>query len=183
MEHICPVWVGYLLACPARKLAQSPQKILASCVRDGDMVADIGCAMGFFSVPMAKMVGETGRVICLDVQEKMLQKLRGRAEKAGVLDRLIVRQCLATDLQIRDMNEKIDFALAFSVVHEVPDQNALFAQIVAALKRGGRLLISEPKAHVSQLAFARSVIAAKNSGLTVCADLKIPKSRSVLMQK
>ncbi|RQW10740.1 class I SAM-dependent methyltransferase, partial [candidate division KSB1 bacterium] len=173
-EHLCPVWVGHVLVSPMRKLAQSPQKILASYIQEGDTVVDIGCAMGFFSIPMAGMVGDRGKVICLDVQEKMLSKLRARAEKAGVLDRLLVRRCQSADLQLADMQDKIDFALAFSVVHEVPDQNALFAQIVAALKRGARLLISEPKAHVSLESFARSVIAAKNAGLTVCADVQIP---------
>ena len=50
-EDVCPVWVAYLLASPLRKLLQNPERILAPCVHEGMTVVDIGCAMGFFSLP------------------------------------------------------------------------------------------------------------------------------------
>ena len=65
-EHVCPVWVGYLLASPVRKLIQNPKKLLSPYVEEGMTVLDAGCAMGFFSLPMARMVGPNGKVICGD---------------------------------------------------------------------------------------------------------------------
>ena len=56
-EKVCPVWVGYLLASPLRKLFENPRKILSQYVKEGMKVLDIGCAMGFFSLPLAQMVG------------------------------------------------------------------------------------------------------------------------------
>jgi len=56
-EKVCPVWVGYLLASPIRKLFQNPPKILSPYVENGMKVLDIGCVMGFFSLPLARMVG------------------------------------------------------------------------------------------------------------------------------
>ena len=78
-EHVCPVWVGYLLASPLRKIFQNPDKILSAYVKEGMKVLDIGCAMGFFSLPMARMVGSGGKVICVDIQPNMLSSLKKRA--------------------------------------------------------------------------------------------------------
>ena len=47
-EHVCPVWVGYLLASPVRKLFDNPEKVLAPYVKEGMTVLDVGSAMGFF---------------------------------------------------------------------------------------------------------------------------------------
>ena len=68
-KRVCPVWIGYLLASPIRKLFQNPKKILYHYVKEGMMVLDIGCAMGFFSLPLSEMVGSKGKVICVDVQK------------------------------------------------------------------------------------------------------------------
>ena len=92
-ERVCPVWVGYLLASPVRKLFQNPKKILAPYVEDGMKVLDVGCAMGFFSLPLARMIGSNGKVICVDVQEKMIKSLEKRAQKAGLANRIETRVC------------------------------------------------------------------------------------------
>lgn len=59
-QRVCPVWMGYLLVSPLRKLFMGPEKILGPFVRPGMKVLDIGCAMGFFSIPAAKMLGPRG---------------------------------------------------------------------------------------------------------------------------
>jgi len=56
-ERICPVWVGYLLASPVRKLFENPKKILGEYIKEGMTVLDLGSAMGFFSIPAARLVG------------------------------------------------------------------------------------------------------------------------------
>ena len=91
-EHVCPVWVGYLLASPIRRLFHNPQQLLEDYVQPGMTVLDVGCAMGFFSIPMAKWVGPRGRVLCVDVQEKMLRSLKKRAQKNGLLDRIALEK-------------------------------------------------------------------------------------------
>ena len=67
-EHICPWWVGYLLVCPIRRWFQAPDKILSPYITEGMTVLDIGPAMGFFTIPAARMVGYSGKVIAVDVQ-------------------------------------------------------------------------------------------------------------------
>ncbi|MBN2519238.1 MAG: hypothetical protein JXB17_01935, partial [Bacteroidales bacterium] len=75
-KHLCPVWVGYFLINPLRKLFQSPNKILGPYIMPGMKMIDFGSAMGYFSIPMAKTAGKTGKVYCLDIQQKMLEKLK-----------------------------------------------------------------------------------------------------------
>lgn len=78
---------------------------------------------------------------------------------------------------------EFDLALAFWMVHEVPDQESLLQQIGRALKPGGRFLLAEPKVHVGQAAFDRTVGLAEKAGLTRVKPLDIFFSRAVLMIK
>ena len=183
MPRVCPVWVGYLLASPVRKLWQDPAKILRPYVREGMTVLDMGSAMGFFSIPLAQMVGAKGRVVCVDMQPKMLATLEKRARKAGVGERIAARLCSADSLGISDLNGNVDFALAFAVVHEVPDQERLFAELAAVLKPPGTLLVAEPRGHVPEADFQQTLAEAARHGLAVAETPRIAQSRSVLLKK
>jgi len=182
-HHVCPFWVGYLLASPLRRLLQNPIKILEPYVNEGMTVADIGCAMGFFSLPLAKMVGPSGKVICVDVQEKMIRKLEKRAQKAGLSGRIKTIICNSGSLGLDDFKGKVDFALAFAIVHEVPDSVRFFSEINEALKPSGTLLVAEPKGRVSETDFKRSVSIAKHNGFEVTDRPQIKRARTVVFQK
>ncbi len=183
MGRICPWWLGYFLASPVRKLAQHPDKILHSYLSPGMTAVDIGCGMGYFSIPIAKLVGKDGRVICVDLQERMLKSLRKRARKAGVLERIEVRQAGLNSLSLQDRTGAADFVLAFAVVHEIPDNTRLFSEINAVLKNGGTLLVSEPKGHVTEPVFAAMEAVAQSHGLHIVARPKIWGSHSAVLQK
>lgn len=90
-EHIFPWWLAYTFDNPLRRLLHKPERIVESYVTEGMTVLDVGCGMGFFSIGFAKLVGSQGVVIAVDVQQKMLNTLRERAEKAGVSDRLRIQ--------------------------------------------------------------------------------------------
>jgi len=182
-HHVCPVWIGYLLASPVRKLFQNPRKMLGPYINEGMTVADIGCAMGFFSLPLAEMVGPKGRVICVDVQEKMIRSLEKRAQKAGLSGRIKTLICHDNSLSLDDIKEKIDFALASAVVHEVPDAVRFFSEIHKAMKPAGRLLVAEPKGHISEKDFETTVSIAEQNGFEVTDRPQIKRGRSVLLEK
>ncbi len=181
--HVCPVWVAHFLASPVRKIFQNPKKILAPYVIEGMVVLDIGCAMGFFSLPLAEMVGLNGKVICVDVQKKMIESLKKRAQKAGFSDRIEGRICDQTSLGLGDIKEQIDFALAFAVIHEITDETRFFGETCEVIKPGGRFLISEPKGHVSDRDFHNTLLSAQNEGFKVVKNHENLFSRSALLQK
>ena len=106
-EKVCPAWLGYFLASPLRRIIHPPQTILAPYVKEGMTVLDIGCGMGFFSIPLARMVGARGKVICVDMQEKMLKGLEKRAQRASVSTRIEARLCYQHTIGLQELAEKI----------------------------------------------------------------------------
>ena len=166
-QHVCPFWVGYLLANPLRKLIQNPEEILKPFVQEGMTVLDVGSAMGFFTLPMARMVEPAGKVYAADVQEKMLKSLEKRARKAGVSAIIEPRHSLPETLDLQDLNGKIDFALAFAVAHEMPDAARLFSELAVLLKPSGKILLAEPKGHVNAAAFQETLAIAENHAFAV----------------
>jgi ubiquinone/menaquinone biosynthesis C-methylase UbiE len=163
-ERVCPFWVGYLLLNPLRKLLENPDKILGQFVREGMIVLEPGCGMGYFTLPLARMVGPRGRVIAVEVQVKMLSALERRARKANLLDRIELRQIGAEGLGVEDLFGQVDFAVAIHMVHEVPEQAFFFAEVWKTLKPGGKLLVIEPKGHVSEAKSEQTLTAAENAG-------------------
>jgi len=182
-EKVCPFWIGYLLSSPIRKLWHNPEKILEPYINQGMKVVDIGCAMGFFSLPLAKMVGQNGKVISVDIQEKMVRSLEKRAQRAGLLDRIETRVCSENSFCLDSFNGEIDFALAFSVVHEIPDPLVFFSEVYRALKFEGKLLMAEPKGRVSEKQFAVSIRTAKGHGFKIIDRPQIRGTRAALLQK
>jgi ubiquinone/menaquinone biosynthesis C-methylase UbiE len=179
----CPPWIGWLLASPVRAWFQKPERILGVRITPGMKVLDVGSAMGFFSLPLARMVGPEGRVLCVDVQEKMLRQLKRRARRAGLLDRLDPILSTPDSLTLDGRDGTVDFALAFAVVHEVPSPERLFTEIARALKLGGLLLVAEPARHVSAQEFGQTVTTAEAQGFAVVEHPRIPASHAVLLRK
>jgi len=146
-------------------------------------VLDFGSAMGYFSIPIARLVGPEGKVVCVDIQERMLQALMKRANKAEVGH--IIEPFLITSpvTDLEKYHNKIDFVLLFAVAHEVPDQDVLFSEIAKALKPGGRFLFSEPSDHVSKPDFSVAVKNAEKHGFQQVENLIIRRANSVLLER
>ncbi len=163
-NRVCPSWLGCFLINPLRKFIENPDKILGPFVHEEMTVLEPGCGMGYFTLPLARMVGSNGRVVALDIQTKMLSALERRAGKAGLLDKIELRLIESETLGIEDLSEKVDFAAAIHVVHEVPDQSSFFTDVWKALKPGCKFLVIEPKGHVSNDQFKESVSVAEKVG-------------------
>jgi SAM-dependent methyltransferase len=182
-NHVCPVWLGYFLVSPLRRIWQRPEQILAPFVREGMLVLEPGCGMGFFTLDLARMVGPAGRVVAVDLQERMLAGLRRRARRAKLLDRIEARLAGSDHLGVVDLAGRVDVAFALHVVHEVPDIAGFFAEIASTLKPDGSLLFVEPRGHVSEDAFAASLALAENAGLRIVDRPRIRRDPAALLTK
>ena len=184
MPHrLCPFWVGYLLASPIRKLGHNPDRILGPYVRPGMRCVDLGCAMGFFSLPMARMAGPDGRVVCVDLRSGMIDGLLRRARRVGLADWMEGRICTADSLGIADLAGRVDFALAFAVIHETPDPARFVREAADVLKPGSRLLVAEPKGHVPAAEFVQTVAFATGAGLRAIAAPPIWGARATVLER
>ena len=182
-KRVCPWWLGYLLASPIRRLFSNPAEILAPYVRQGMTVLEPGPGMGFFTIELARMVGPSGRVVAVDLQPRMLEGLKRRAAKAGLVERIDARLAAPESLGVGDLTGTVDFVLAFAMVHEMPSAEAFFAQTATTLKPNGTLLLAEPSGHVSSDEFESEVHAAAQAGLQVTDRPKISRSHSALLKK
>jgi ubiquinone/menaquinone biosynthesis C-methylase UbiE len=168
--HVVPWWLGPLLASPVRRLLQNPERLVASLVRPGDKVLEVGPGMGFFTLPLARAVGEQGRVVCVDVQPRMLRGLSRRLVKRGLAGRVAVRQCSADGLGLSDLEGTMDLVLAIHVVHEMQAPGAALREMARALRSGGRLLLVEPAGHCPERVFQAELDWAVRAGLARIRD-------------
>jgi len=148
--HVCPWWGGYFIDNFVRRWLHNPEQILGPYVQPGMTVMDFGCGMGMFSIALARLVGDGGRVIAMDLQQQMLDVMMKRAGAAGVADRIAAHRCERTSINI---SERFDFALAFYSAHEVPDLRRLLAEIHSCVRPAGTLLVVEPVGHVTARRF------------------------------
>ncbi len=180
ISHVCPHKFAFMLDNWVRKLFQNPAKILKDYISPGATVVDIGCGPGFFTIEMAKMVGENGRVIAVDLQKAMLARVSKKAARQGVAGRVAYHRCESDQI---GLDQKADFILAYYMVHETPDPGGFFKEAKSMLNEGGRLLVVEPKMHVSQAAFDRLLADGQNAGLKA-VDFPLKKGgRSVLFTR
>ncbi len=78
-KFVCPWWLCFTFDNPLRKLLHDPEAILRPYVHEGDRVIDIGPGMGYFTIPLAQLVGAQGRVTAIDIQSKCLPYMKGQS--------------------------------------------------------------------------------------------------------
>lgn len=177
-ERVCPVEKAGMLDSTFRRLLQNPNSILKPYIKDGMTVLDLGCGSGFFAVDLAKMLHKTGRVIAADLQTGMLKLLKEKILGTPLEDCVTLHQCKRDAI---NLDEKVDFVLAFYMIHEVPDQQKLFNELKTILKPGEKALIIEPKVHVSKKAFNEMINTANQVGFKTLERPRVFFSRTVVL--
>jgi ubiquinone/menaquinone biosynthesis C-methylase UbiE len=184
MAHrVCPWWLGYLLASPLRRLMVEPRKLLMPYVHEGMTVLEPGPGMGFFTLELARLVGVSGRIVAVDIQPKMIDRLKRRLTKAGLLERVDIRLVQPDSVGLADLAGSVDFVLALAVVHEMPSASSFFAELYRALKPGGSILFAEPLGHVKAALWDAELEAASQAGFIVAGRRDIRRSHAAVLKK
>jgi ubiquinone/menaquinone biosynthesis C-methylase UbiE len=178
-NRICPVEIAGGLDNSLRKLLQNPQKLLKPYIAPGMTVLDLGCGPGYFSVGIAYLLNDTGKVIAADLQEGMLKKVAQKIKGTDLEQKIVLHKCMADKI---GLTEKVDFVLAFYMIHEVPDKDRLFNELRSILKPGGQILIVEPKLHVSKASFDSMIENLKETGFEIKDGPKVFFSRTVVLK-
>jgi ubiquinone/menaquinone biosynthesis C-methylase UbiE len=177
-HSVCPVERAGALDFALRKLLQNPARILRPYIQEGMTSLDLGCGPGFFTLEMARLAGSSGKAIAADLQQGMLDKLQAKIKGRASAGRIEFHRCLPERIGLA---EKCDFVLVFYMLHEVPDQARFLAEIRSLLKPGGRVLIAEPKWHVTRDKFQEAIGVMEQAGFAVLERPKIRFSRTVLL--
>lgn len=141
MAHIFNPDERHKLDTPERRADMPPDQTLVKAgIKPGDTILDVGCGMGYFTVPASRMIGPKGMVHALDVSGVMLAELRSKAASAGIFN-IQLRQVPHGELVIPDAPYTL--CLISDTLHEVEDKKLFLAAVAAALKPGARLSVIE----------------------------------------
>ena len=176
--YVCPATYAGSLDNFLRRLIHKPEKILSPYVKEGMTVLDMGCGPGYFTVALAMLTGESGKVIAADLQQEMLDKMLLKVKSFGLEKRVEPHKCESERTGIK---HKVDFILTFWMVHEVPDQHSFFEEMKSLLNPGGKILIVEPIIHVTKRSFNEMISRLESAGLQIVDRPDITFSRSVLV--
>jgi predicted methyltransferase len=122
-----------------REQWQKVDEVLAALqFEEGDTIADIGAGDGFFSLRLSPLLGPTGKVFAVDIDEQALSRLEREAERASLTNVEIVFS-ETDDPRLRP--NLLDGALIVISYHEFTEHRAMLAAIRRALKPGARLVI------------------------------------------
>jgi ubiquinone/menaquinone biosynthesis C-methylase UbiE len=114
-------------------------------IKRGQTVLDFGCGYGAYTIPVAEIVGDQGRVYALDKDKEALDVLTQKAESAGLKN--IGRMDTSGELEIGIIDESVDVVLLFDVFHsfyfpQADDRRRLLSEIRRVMKPSAFLAIS-----------------------------------------
>jgi SAM-dependent methyltransferase len=109
-------------------------------VQRGSVVADVGAGSGYYATRLARLVGTEGRVYASDIQQAMLDIIRGRIERERITN---IELVLGTPTDPRLPRGMVDLAIMVDVYHEFSEPQVMLRRIRESLKPGGRLVLLE----------------------------------------
>jgi ubiquinone/menaquinone biosynthesis C-methylase UbiE len=112
-------------------------------VPPGVTVCDMGCGNGFYSLELAKLVGEEGKVLAVDIQREMLQMLKERAADEKIANIELIH---GTVVDPKLPEASVDLMLMVDVYHEFSHPEEMLAAIRKSLKPSGRVALVEFRA-------------------------------------
>lgn len=137
----CPASLTWLIENPYINAIAGPKKIFKRVgLEEGMKLLDVGSGPGRLALPASKRVGAAGEVVALDIQPKMLEKLKARADVMGIENIRLIHAAAGSG---KTDKEYFDRAILVTVLGEIPNKHDALAEVNQALKPGGVISITE----------------------------------------
>jgi len=126
---------------PIRKLFEPPQRLIGPYVKNGQVVADLGCGSGYYTFALAELVGPEGKVYAVDLGEKCIRALEKKVEKGGYRNIEAHASSASNVSFIKDRS--VDFVLANGLLCSMADhRQSAVNEIKRILKSTGQAYVS-----------------------------------------
>jgi ubiquinone/menaquinone biosynthesis C-methylase UbiE len=136
-----PQFLANAIDNPLRRRIQPPAEMpLRHSIAPGMTVLDVGPGNGRYTVEAARRVGESGRVIAIDIEPRMLERVSRRAQAEGIAN---LEARLADVYALPFSDGALDAVCLMSVIGELPDPDRAIREFKRVLKPGGTLAFSE----------------------------------------
>jgi len=103
-----------------------------------DVVADVGCGIGYFTIPAADLISPTNKVFALDTSEEMLSEVE-RKISINEISNIVLVNSSEYDFKLPD--ESVSFVLMINILHEVDNKEMFLKEAVRILKPAGRIAV------------------------------------------
>ena len=110
----------------------------AAGLEPGQEVLEVGCGPGFFTIPAARIVGATGRVLALDVNPLAVEHVRKKIEAAGASN---VKVMLSNIAQADAPDQSFDLAFLFGLAYPIGDKDKIWSSLQRLLKPEGTIAV------------------------------------------
>lgn len=123
------------------RVAEMKRRVIETLhLRSGDTAADVGCGDGFYTIPLARFLGPSGKVFAVDTSESQLVRLKQHLGEEGLKN---VEAIKGAEDDPKLPTDALDGALIANAYHEMTAHEAMLRHVLAALKKGGLLVVME----------------------------------------
>lgn len=123
-----------------RELLPPKQTLINLHLHKGDIMADIGCGIGYFSIPASKIVGNSGKIFAIDIQPEMLHDVEVETRENNISNIEIV---LTEGNNLRLEDNKVNFAFVSNVLHEIEEKEIFLNEVKRIISPDGKIALVE----------------------------------------
>ncbi|RII35362.1 class I SAM-dependent methyltransferase [Clostridium chromiireducens] len=123
-----------------RELLPPEQTLISLHLQEVDIMADIGCGIGYFTIPASKIVGENGKIFAMDISPEMLKDVEVKISDNNISN---VETILTEENDLKLEDNKVTFAFISLVLHEANEKENFISEIKRIISPEGKIAIVE----------------------------------------
>jgi ubiquinone/menaquinone biosynthesis C-methylase UbiE len=157
----------------------NPADVIAEAnIEPGQVVVDLGCGGGFYTIPAAKQVGPSGKVYAVDILESKLAVTQSGARQIGLKNVYVIKGDV--DKPLIDIPEaSVDVVIIASIIHQIYSKESLLHNVYRMLKTGGRVLAVDWKKQASPFGPALEVRVSAEELVQIMAMAAFKKEKEI----
>lgn len=147
-------------------------------IKRGMIIADMGCGAGYFTIPMAKLLDNTGQVYAIDVLTTAIESVTSQAKLYGLLNVFKIRANVEVVGGTGIVNGRVDLALMVNLLFQCQDRDSVFEEAKRILAPGGKIAVIDwiPNSATPGPSFERCISEEEAKRVAMKNGLKVVQS-------